>query len=135
MASINTAILAGNLTRDPEVRYTPAGTPVGKISLAVNERFRSKTGEDREEVLYIDIDVWGPQAEACGKHLTKGSPVLVEGAVKLDTWTDRESGQKRGRHKVRARRIHFLGSRDQRPETREGGETPARDDDGNLPPF
>ena len=110
MVSINTVILGGNLTRDPEVRYTPQGTAVAKLGLAVNQTYRTKDGENREEVCFIDVDVWARQAETCGEYLKKGSPVLIEGSLKLDTWDDRETGKKRSKHKIRARRVTFLST-------------------------
>lgn len=110
MVSINSVILGGNLTRDPEVRYTPQGTAVARLGLAINEVYRTKDGEKKEDVCFVDVEVWARQAETCGQYLKKGQPVLVEGTLKLDTWTDRESGQKRSKHKVRARRVQFLGT-------------------------
>ena len=110
MVSINTVILGGNLTRDPEVRYTPQGTAVAKLGLAVNQTYRTKDGENREEVCFIDVDVWARQAETCGEYLKKGSSILVEGTLKLDTWDDRETGKKRSKHKIRARRVTFLST-------------------------
>ncbi len=110
MVSINTVILGGNLTRDPEVRYTPQGTAVARLGLAVNQVYRTKDGEKKEDVCFVDVEVWARQAETCNEYLKKGSAVLVEGTLKLDTWTDRESGQKRSKHKIRARRVQFLSS-------------------------
>lgn len=110
MVSVNTVILGGNLTRDPEVRYTPQGTAVARLGLAVNQVYRTKDGEKKEDVCFVDVEVWARQAETCNEYLKKGRAVLVEGTLKLDTWTDRESGQKRSKHKVRARRVHFLSS-------------------------
>ena len=110
MVSVNTVILGGNLTRDPEVRYTPQGTAVAKLGLAVNQTYRTKDGEKREDVCFVDVEVWARQAETCGEYLKKGSSVLVEGTLKLDTWDDRETGKKRSRHKIRARRVQFLSS-------------------------
>ncbi len=109
MVNVNTVILGGNLTRDPEVRYTPQGTAVAKLGLAVNQVYRTRDGEKKEDVCFVDVDVWARQAETCGEYLKKGRAVLVEGSLKLDTWSDKETGQKRSRHKVRARRVHFLG--------------------------
>ncbi|MDP8214125.1 MAG: single-stranded DNA-binding protein [Candidatus Euphemobacter frigidus] len=110
MVSINTVILGGNLTRDPEVRYTPQGTAVARLGLAINQVYRTKDGEKREDVCFVDVEVWARQAETCGEYLKKGSSVLIEGSLKLDTWTDRESGQKRSKHKIRARRVQFLST-------------------------
>ena len=110
MVSVNTVILGGNLTRDPEVRYTPQGTAVARLGLAVNQVYRTKDGERKEDVCFVDVEVWARQAETCGEYLKKGSSVLIEGSLKLDTWTDKESGQKRSKHKIRARRVQFLST-------------------------
>lgn len=97
----------GNLTRDPDLRYTPSGTAVATLGLAVNREYRDKNGEIQKEVCYIDVDVWARQAELCSEHLRKGSPVHVEGRLQYDTWENPE-GEKRSKHKVRADRVQFL---------------------------
>src|SRR6202030_404574 len=97
MASFNKVILMGNLTRDPEVRYTPKGTAVAKIGLAVNHRWTNEAGEKKEEVTFVDVEAWGRQAETIGQYMTKGKPILIEGRLKLDSWDDKESGQKRSK--------------------------------------
>jgi single-strand DNA-binding protein len=107
MVNINSVIIGGNLTRDPEVRYTPQGSAVTSFGLAVNRIFKTRDGEKKEEVNFFDIDVWGRQAETCGEYLKKGSPVLIEGRLKQDTWENRE-GQKRSKVKIRAIRVQFL---------------------------
>jgi len=107
----------GNLTRDPEIRYTPKGTAVTDIGLAVSRKYKLDTGEEREEVCFVTIEVWGRQAETAGQYLTKGSPAFVEGELKYDSWTNKE-GKKESRLKVRADRIQFLG----RPRNAEFGE-------------
>jgi len=136
MVSVNSVILAGNLTRDPEIRYTPQGTAVGKLGLAVSQKFKTKDGDQKEEVCFVDIEVWARQAETCGEFLKKGSSVLVEGRLKLDTWSDKETGQKRSKHKIRARRVHFL-TRSQgqgsSPE-REAAPSPAPSFQDDFPP-
>ena len=109
MANINIVIMAGNLTQAPEVRYTPQGTAVAQFRLAVNRTFRTKEGQQKEEVCFVDVETWGRQAETCGEYLKKGRSVLVEGRLVLDTWENKE-GQKRSKHKVRANRVQFLGS-------------------------
>lgn len=109
MASFNRVILVGNLTRDPEVRYTPNGTAVCDIGLAVNERRKSATGEWVEEVVYVDVTLWGRTAEVAGEYLTKGAPVLIEGRLRLDTWE--KEGEKRSKLRVVADRMQMLGSR------------------------
>ncbi|MDB4295899.1 single-stranded DNA-binding protein, partial [Akkermansiaceae bacterium] len=100
MASVNKVILIGNLTRDPEIRYTPKGTAVGDIAIAVN---RVRTGDDGnriEEVTYVDVTLWGRQAEVAGQYLAKGRSVYIEGRLQLDTWDDKATGQKRSRLRV-----------------------------------
>ena len=122
MASINMVILAGNLTRDPEMRFTPSGMAVAKIGLAVSRKFKDpKTNEMREDVTFVDIDVFGKQAEVAGQYLSKGRPVLIEGRLQLDQWDDKQTGQKRSKLKVVASRIQFLGSK---PEGGGGGGAP-----------
>jgi single-strand DNA-binding protein len=110
MASYNKVLLMGNLTRDPEVRYTPKGTALANLGLAVNRVYTTEGGEQKEEVTFIDIEVWGRQAETAGQYLAKGRPVFVEGRLKLDSWEDKESGQKRNKLKVVAERVQFLGA-------------------------
>src|SRR3990172_8458060 len=110
MSSYNKVLLMGNLTRDPEVRYTPKGTAVCTLGLAVNENYTTQSGEKREETIFVDIDVGGRQAETAGQYLAKGRPVFVEGRLKLDSWDDKETGQKRSKLKVVALHVQFLGS-------------------------
>jgi single-strand DNA-binding protein len=110
MASYNKVLLMGNLTRDPEVRYTPKGTALANLGLAVNRVWTTESGEQKEEVTFVDIEVWGRQAETAGQYLAKGRPVFVEGRLKLDSWEDKESGQKRNKLKVVAERVQFLGA-------------------------
>ncbi len=112
MASFNKVILVGNLTRDPEVRYTPSGTAVCDISLAVNSTWTDKrTNERKEEVTFIDVTLWGRTAEIAGEYLTKGRPVLIEGRLQQDRWDDKETGQKRSKLKVVADDMRLLGGR------------------------
>jgi single-strand DNA-binding protein len=109
MANFNKVFLMGNLTRDPEVRYTPKGTAVATIGVAVNETYTTQSGEQKEEVVFVDVEVWGRTAENCGQYLSKGRPVFVEGRLRLDSWEDKESGQKRNKLKVVGLRVQFLG--------------------------
>jgi len=109
MASFNRVILVGNLTRDPEVRHLPSGMAVCDMRLAVSETFKNREGERTESVCYVDVVVWDRQAENCGEYLFKGSPVLIEGSLKLDEWTSKEN-EKRSKLLVRAQRVQFLGS-------------------------
>ena len=109
MASFNKVILMGNLTKDPEVRFTPSGTPVATFSLAVNRRY--KQGEElKDEVCYIDIVVFGKQAENCGQYLSKGHGVIVDGRLQQRRW-ETDDGQKRSKHEVVAQTINFLPKR------------------------
>jgi len=113
MASYNKVLLMGNLTRDPEVKYTPKGMAVTDLGLAVNREYTTDSGEKREEVVFVDVTVWGRQAETCGEYLKKGRPVFVEGRLQLDTWDDKQSGQKRSKLRVNAERVQFLGGRNE----------------------
>lgn len=124
MASMNKVLLMGNLTRDPELRNTSSGQAVANFGLAMNRRFRTSQGEDREETCFVDIEAWGRQGETCARYLRKGSPALVEGRLRYDQWEDRESGQKRSRLLVRANRVQFLGS--SRTDDTPGGGQQAR---------
>lgn len=110
MASFNKVILMGNLTRDPELRYTPSGAPVCNFDLAVSRSYTTQGGERRDEVCFITIVVWAKQAETCGEYLAKGRPVLVEGRLQQRSWETPE-GQKRSKHEVVAERVQFLGPR------------------------
>lgn len=129
MSSLNKVFLMGNLTRDPEVRYTPKGTAVTDLAIAINRTYKGQDGTDREEVTYVDIVTWGRQAETCGQYLSKGSPVFVEGRLQLDQWEDNE-GKKKSRLRVLAERVQFLGrprSGDSPAPARDGGAaTPAK---------
>ena len=108
MASHNRVLLLGNLTRNPELRFTPSGTAVCDIGLAMNEKYKNSAGEEVETACFVDVVVWGRQAETSAEHLKKGSSVFVEGKLQLDTWESKE-GDKRSRLRVRADRVVFLG--------------------------
>ncbi len=108
MASYNKVLLMGNLTRDPELRYTPGGTAVADLGLAVNRSWRGQDGEMKEETTFVDIVVWGRQAETSSQYLSKGRPVFIEGRLQLDSWQTPD-GQKRNRLRVVAERVQFLG--------------------------
>ncbi len=110
MANFNKVILLGNLTRDPELRYTPNNAPVCSFDLAVNRTYTTQAGERRDEVCYITIVAWGKQAETCAEYLSKGRPALVEGRLSQRSWETPE-GQKRSKHEVVADRVQFLGGR------------------------
>jgi single-strand DNA-binding protein len=110
MASFNRVILVGNLTRDPELRYITTGTAVTDLGLAMNDRRKNAAGEWVEEPVFVDVTLWGRQAETASEYLTKGSPVLIEGRLKYDTW-ETSDGQKRSKLRVVGERMQFLGSR------------------------
>ena len=110
MASYNRVILVGNLTRDPELRYIPSGTAVTDVGLAVNDRRKNANGEWVEETTFVDITLWARQAEVASEYLSKGSPVLIEGRLKLDSW-ETNDGQKRSKLRVVGERMQMLGSR------------------------
>jgi single-strand DNA-binding protein len=111
MANLNRVLLIGNLTRDPEVRYTPKGTAVTEIGLAVNRVYSGEDGEKKEETTFVDVTVWARQAEIAGQYLKKGRPVFIEGRLQLDSWDDKQTGQKRSRLRVVAENLQFLGGR------------------------
>jgi single-strand DNA-binding protein len=111
MASFNKVLLLGNLTRDPEVRYTPKGSAVADLGIAVNRQYTLDNGEKREEVTFVDVTFWGRTAEVAGEYLKKGRPVFIEGRLQLDTWDDKQSGQKRSKLKVIGEMMQMLGSR------------------------
>lgn len=111
MASFNKVILLGNLTRDPEVRYTPKGSAVADLGIAVNRQYTLDNGEKREEVTFVDVTFWGRTAEIAGEYLKKGRPVFIEGRLQLDTWDDKQSGQKRSKLKVIGENMQLLGGR------------------------
>ena len=116
MASFNKVILLGNLTRDPQVRYTPSGTAVTDVGLAINRYwFDKQTNQRREETTFVDVTLWGRTAEIAGEYLSKGKPVLIEGRLQLDTWQDKETGQNRQRLKVVGETLQLLGSRGDGP--------------------
>lgn len=109
MASLNKVLLIGNLTKDPELRYTPSGIAVVNLRLAVNRKYKDKTGELKEDVCYITVTAWDKQAEVCNQYLKKGRPVFVEGRLQSRSWEGTD-GQKKNTIDVRAERIQFLGS-------------------------
>lgn len=155
MASFNKVLLMGNVTRDPELRYTPSGAAVCALGFAVNRRFTNTRGEEQNETCFVDVDVWGKQAENVSRYLRKGSPAFIEGRLRYDQWDDRETGKKRSRLTVTAERVQFLSSgpgrsaefsepaeefvepaADNRGATRHGGDTPAvRAASPPPPPF
>ena len=107
MVSLNRVLLIGNLTKDPELRYTPAGTPVANLRLAVNSSFKDQAGQRKEETCFVTVVVWSKQAEACNQYLKKGRPIFVEGRLIYRSWE--AEGKTRSTMEVRADRIQFLG--------------------------
>ena len=132
MANFNRVILAGNLTRDPELRYTPKGVAIAKITLAINRTWKSETGEQKEEVTFVDVDAFGRQAEVVGQYMKKGRPFLVEGRLKLDQWEDKNTHQKQSKLKVVLEGFSFIdtkgadgGAFTDAPRARPAASTPA----------
>jgi single-strand DNA-binding protein len=121
MANFNKVILAGNLTRDPELRFTPKGMAICKFGLAINRNWTTDTGEKREEVTFVDIDAFGRQAETIAQYLKKGGGIMLEGRLRLDQWDDKQTGQKRSKLGVVLDGFQFTGS----PARGEGSEGPA----------
>lgn len=112
MASLNKVMLMGNLTRDPEVRYTPKGTAVTDLGLAINRNYTTDGGEKREDTTFVDITFWGRQAEVLGQYMKKGRPLYVEGRLQLDSWDDKNTGKKVYKLRVTGENFQFLGGRD-----------------------
>jgi len=122
MASFNRVILMGNLTRDPEVRYTPSGTAVSEVGLAVNRTWIDKqTNQKKEEVTFVEVTLWGRQAEVAGEYLGKGRGVLIEGRLQFDQWDDKETGQKRSKLRVVGESMTMLPGRGDGAPQRSGG--------------
>ena len=133
---VNTVILMGNLTRDPELRYTPQGKSVCKFGIAVNRKYR-QAEEMKEEVTFINIVVFGKQADACGQYLNKGNGVLVEGRIQENRW-ETEEGQKRSRHEVVAQSVHFMPRKGEGPgagSSSQGDTSAPPDETTDIEPF
>lgn len=129
MASLNKVFLIGNLTRDPELRRLPSGSAVTELGMALNRSYTGKDGEKRDEVTYVDVTVWDRQAETCCQFLRKGSPIHVDGYLKMDSWDDKETGKKQYKLKIQGERIQFLSGRDGGAGGGQGG----GDDDYSAP--
>lgn len=126
MAGFNRVIIMGNLTRDPDLKQLNSGQTVCRLGLAANRQYRNRqTGDMVQEVCYVDVDVWGPQAESCRQYLAKGRPVLIEGRLKLDSWQDAE-GNNRSKHSIVADRIVFMPSTNNSAETVESNDQDLR---------
>jgi single-strand DNA-binding protein len=124
MASFNKVILMGNLTRDPELRYTPKGTAIARLGVAVNRRWTSEGGEQREETTFVDVDAFGKQAETLGQYMKKGRPIFIEGRLRLDSWEDKQTGQKRSKLGVVLENFQFMGSGGQGGRGEDAAEAP-----------
>jgi single-strand DNA-binding protein len=111
MASFNKVILLGNLTRDPEVRYTPKGSAVCDLGIAVNRVYTTEGGERREEVTFVDVVLWARLAEIAGEYLRKGRPIFIEGRLQMDSWDDKQTGQRRTKLRVVGESMQLLGGR------------------------
>lgn len=112
MANLNKVMVIGNLTRDPEIKYTPKGSAIADVALAINRSYTTDSGDKRDETTYVDIVLYGRLAEIAGEYLRKGRPVYIEGRLKLDTWDDKQTGQKRSKMRVVGEALQLLGSRD-----------------------
>lgn len=119
--SMNRVMLLGNLTRDPVLRNLSSGTDVADLSLAMSEMVKSRDGEKEERVCFVDVVVWNAQAKACAEFLRKGSKALIEGKLQLDEWTDKTSGEKKSKLRVRADRVHFVGQGARQTDTESEG--------------
>ncbi|MEQ1852621.1 MAG: single-stranded DNA-binding protein [Chthoniobacteraceae bacterium] len=135
MPNLNKVMLMGNLTRDPEVKYTPKGTAIANFGIAVNRNYTTEGGEKREEVTFVDIEAFGRIAEIIGEYFKKGRPIFVEGRLKLDQWDDKQTGQKKSKLRVVADTFEFLGSREGgAPQSAEGPSAPAQRRAPSAPP-
>src|SRR5215469_5974790 len=111
MANFNKVILMGNLTRDPELRYTPKGMAIAKIGIAVNRSWRNEAGETKEEVTFVDVEAFGRTAENIGQYFKKGRTIFIEGRLKFDQWDDKQTGQKRSKLRVVLETFQFMDSK------------------------
>ncbi|MGD1276325.1 MAG: single-stranded DNA-binding protein [Tepidisphaeraceae bacterium] len=149
MASVNKVILVGNMTRDPQLKYLPSQTPVAEFGLAMNRRFKTASGEDREEVCFVDCTAFARAAEVINQYCQKGKLIYIEGRLKLDQWEDKQGGGKRSKLSVVVENFQFLGGRegggrdagpgggeDQRPAPRQPQQNraPAQTQDPAAPP-
>ncbi|MBM4048738.1 MAG: single-stranded DNA-binding protein [Planctomycetes bacterium] len=138
MANFNKVFLMGNLTRDPELRYTPSGLAVTQFGLAINRRYTSKEGEQKEDVCFVEIEAFGRQAEVLSEYMSKGSPLFVEGRLRYSSWQDKQ-GQKRTKLSVVADGFQFLGGKrgaptGEAPEAKEAQDEPPPPEEPPPPP-
>lgn len=125
----------GNLTRDPELRYTPKGTAVAKLGLAVNRSWRNAEGQQQDETTFVDVDAFGKQAETLGQYMQKGRPILIEGRLKLDQWEDKNTGQNRSKLGVILEKFSFVGGGSQNGGTTSTPQATAPPPTSEVPPF
>ncbi len=125
MPSCNIVVLMGNLTRDPELRYTPKGTAVAEFGLAINRHYTAENGDKREDTIFVDVTCWGRTAEIAQEFLKKGSPAHVEGRLDMDQWEDKETGKQRSKLKIVCESLQLLGTRD---ESKDRDREPRRDE-------
>jgi single-strand DNA-binding protein len=123
MPNLNSVHLIGNCTRDPELRYTPNGTAICDIGLAINRSYTTDDGQKREDTTFVDVTLWARMAEIASQYLKKGAPVFIDGRLQLDTWDDKQTGQKRTKLKVVGENIQLLGAR---PPTEAGAPSPSQ---------
>lgn len=128
MPSLNKIMIMGNLTRDPELRHTPKGTAVAELGLAINRSWSDDSGQKQEETTFVDVTLWGRQAEVAQQYLTKGKPVYIEGRLQVETWDDKETGKKRSKLKIVGEQMQFLGS------AKDGGDSGERPAPQSRPP-
>ena len=125
----------GNLTRDPELRYTPKGTAVAKLGLAVNRSWRNAEGQQQDETTFVDVDAFGKQAETLGQYMQKGRPILIEGRLKLDQWEDKNTGQNRSKLGVILEKFSFVGGGGQNSGNNPPSQATAPPPTSEVPPF
>ncbi len=135
MANFNKVYLLGNITRDPEIRYTPKGTAIARLGLAVNRSWKTESGETHEEATFIDVDAFGRQAETLGQYLRKGNPIFIEGRLRLDTWEDKQTNQKRSKLYVVLENFQFLGSKNEGTAPEGGGGPVQEKPQSSSPPM
>jgi|SRR5579875_1739425 len=133
MASLNKVMLIGNVGRDPEMRYTPSGSPVTNFSIAVNRRWTGRDGQPQEETQWFSVDCWNKLAETANQYVTKGKQVFVEGRIALHEWDDRNTGEKRSSLRVTANELVLLGSRGEGGDFEQRATSAPTDDLDNMP--
>lgn len=134
MANVNKVILIGNVTRDPEVKFTSKGSAVTDVGLAINRNYTLDSGEKREETTFVDVELWGRLAEIAGEYAKKGRPIYIEGRLRMDSWEDKASGQKRSRMKVVGENLQLLGGRSEGPGRPSSGGGSDHDHHDSPPP-